>query len=72
MISHGNLGHYVRSMKTAVGLTASDLYLHTASISFSSSVRQLMLPLSVGAGVVVDTTDEIRDPLALFTMIKRL
>ena len=72
MISHGNLGHYVRSMKTAVGLTASDLYLHTASISFSSSVRQLMLPLSVGAGVVVATTDEIRDPLALFTMIKRL
>ena len=71
MISRENLAHYVRSMQTATGVNASDVYLHTASISFSSSVRQLMLPLSVGATVVVATTDEIANPVELFTTIKQ-
>jgi amino acid adenylation domain-containing protein/FkbM family methyltransferase len=72
MITHGNLGRYVQSMRSATDVSPSDVYLHTASISFSSSVRQLLLPLSVGATVVVATTDEIRDPIALFTTIKQL
>ena len=72
MITQGNLSHYVHSMRSATGVRSSDVYLHTASISFSSSVRQLMLPLSVGASVVIATTDEIRDPVELFTKIKQL
>lgn len=72
MLTQGNLSHYVHSMRSATGVRSSDVYLHTASISFSSSVRQLMLPLSVGAGVVIATTDEITDPVALFTRIKQL
>src|SRR5438034_9892532 len=70
MITQGNLGNYVRSMQQATGVTATDVYLHTASISFSSSVRQLLLPLSVGASVVVATRDEIGAPLVLFATIK--
>ncbi len=71
MITRGNLAHYVQSMQAATGVNASDVYLHTASISFSSSVRQLMLPLSVGATVVIATTDEIANPVELFTTIKQ-
>ncbi|MGH9932082.1 MAG: amino acid adenylation domain-containing protein, partial [Pyrinomonadaceae bacterium] len=71
MITRGNLGHYVQSMQIATGVFASDVYLHTASISFSSSVRQLMLPLSVGASVVIATVDEIANPGELFTLIKQ-
>ena len=71
MITRGNLAHYVQSMQTATGVGASDVYLHTASISFSSSVRQLMLPLAVGASVVVATTDEIANPVDLFKTIKQ-
>ncbi len=71
MITHGNLASYVESMRAAVGIRNSDVYLHTASISFSSSVRQLMLPLSVGASVVIATADEIMDPPALFEVIKQ-
>ena len=71
MITQGNLSHYVQSMRSATGVRLSDVYLHTASISFSSAVRQLLLPLSVGAGVVIATTDEIRDPIELFTTIKQ-
>ena len=71
MITRSNLGHYVQSMRSATGVCESDVYLHTASISFSSSVRQLLLPLSLGASVVIATTDEIRDPIELFTTIKK-
>jgi amino acid adenylation domain-containing protein/FkbM family methyltransferase len=71
MIGHGNLGNYVQSMQKATGVDASDIYLHTASISFSSSVRQLMLPLSVGASIVIATADEISNPIELFTTIKQ-
>jgi amino acid adenylation domain-containing protein/FkbM family methyltransferase len=72
MLTQGNLSHYVHSMQSATGVRSSDVYLHTASMSFSSSVRQLLLPLSVGAGVVIATTEEIRDPVELFTKIKHL
>jgi amino acid adenylation domain-containing protein/non-ribosomal peptide synthase protein (TIGR01720 family)/FkbM family methyltransferase len=72
MITRGNLGSYVPSIRDSIGITSSDAYLHTASISFSSSVRQLLVPLSTGASVVIATTDEIRDPVALFETIKRL
>src|SRR5260370_23160860 len=70
MITHGNLGHYVQSLSQSVVIDQSDAYLHTASISFSSSVRQLMLPLCAGATVEVATTEQIKDPLTLFRLIK--
>ncbi|MGC2062823.1 MAG: amino acid adenylation domain-containing protein [Thermodesulfovibrionales bacterium] len=71
MITHANLGHYVQSIRIPTGVTANDRYLHTASISFSSSVRQWAVPLSQGATVVIAASDQIRDPLALFELIKR-
>src|SRR6266849_5953366 len=69
MITHGNLGHYAQSLSQSVVINQSDAYLHTASISFSSSVRQLMLPLCAGATVEVATTEQIKDPLTLFRLI---
>ncbi|MDX6614895.1 MAG: hypothetical protein QOD75_4081 [Blastocatellia bacterium] len=71
VITHGNLGHYVQSLRVPIGINAADSYLHTASISFSSSVRQLMLPLSLGATVVIATAEQIHDPLALFELIQQ-
>jgi amino acid adenylation domain-containing protein len=71
MITHGNLAHYVRAMGEALGIEADDRYLHTASFAFSSSVRQLAVPLAAGARVVIAPTETIRDPGALFELIKR-
>lgn len=71
MISHANLCHYVQSLGEAIGITPEDVYLHTASIAFSSSVRQLMMPLSRGAISVVATPEQKRDPLALFDLVKQ-
>jgi len=71
MITHNCLSHYLKSMKDALGITASDVYLHTASFAFSSSVRQLMLPLAHGAAVTIASTEQILNPLLLFAQIKQ-
>ena len=71
MITHGNLANYLLALDHELGITRDDLYLHTASIAFSSSRRQLMLPLSQGATVVIATSEQRKDPLALFAMIKQ-
>ena len=66
MITRGNLATYLDALGSRLGIESSDRYLHTASISFSSSVRQLFLPLAHGAEVVIASEEERRDPLALF------
>ena len=70
MITHGNLANYLLALDHELQITRDDRYLHTASIAFSSSRRQLMLPLSQGATVVIATSEQRRDPLALFKMIR--
>ncbi|GAC1405953.1 MAG: hypothetical protein NVSMB6_01330 [Burkholderiaceae bacterium] len=52
-ITHRGLAGYVMAMAKALGLESGSSYLHTASFGFSSSVRQLLLPLAVGMRVVL-------------------
>ena len=70
-IPHGNISDYVHAMSQAFQLNSQDTYLHTASFSFSSSVRQLMVPLSQGATVVIAAIEQIQTPLVLFELIKQ-
>lgn len=71
MITHNCLSHYLRFLNEPLGLTPGDVCLHTASFAFSSSVRQLMLPLAHGAAVVIASTEQILNPLMLFDYVKR-
>ncbi|MTJ09880.1 non-ribosomal peptide synthetase [Anabaena sp. UHCC 0204] len=70
-VTHANLCHYVQAMQKALDITADDIYLHTASLAFSSSVRQLLVPLTRGATVKIATQEQRQDPLALFQGIKQ-
>lgn len=70
MITHASLANYVLALHHELGINSGDRYLHTASIAFSSSRRQLLLPLSQGAAVMIASSDQRKDPLALFQMIK--
>ncbi len=65
MVMHANLGHYVRVMRLPLQLTPDDVYLHTASMAFSSSVRQLLLPLAHGATVVLATSEAAAGSVSL-------
>src|SRR5437660_10098769 len=71
MITHGNLSKYLLALNHELKINPDDLYLHTASMAFSSSRRQLMLPLSQGAGVVIANSEHRKDPRGLFTTIKK-
>ncbi|MGZ5484259.1 MAG: non-ribosomal peptide synthetase, partial [Pyrinomonadaceae bacterium] len=70
MIEHGNLANYLLALNHELGIRSDDVYLHLASIAFSSSRRQLMLPLAQGATVMIADSNERKDPLKLFQTIK--
>jgi aspartate racemase len=70
MVSHGNLSHCAKAMQNPMAINPTDFYLHTASFAFSSSIRQLTVPLSCGATVIVATNAHIRDPHELFLLMQ--
>jgi amino acid adenylation domain-containing protein len=65
IVSHDSLLNYAVALRREFKLTCTDRYLHTASLAFSSSIRQLIAPLVSGATVVVATREEIRSPESL-------
>lgn len=70
MVSHESLDNFVRVSQSALDVASTDVYLQTASINYALSLRQLMVPLSSGARIVMATEDQARDPLLLFELIK--
>ncbi len=70
MITQANLSHYVDAMQLSCSVNPTDRYLHTASFAFSSSIRQLTVPLSCAATLVIATSTHLRDPLDIFHLMK--
>jgi len=71
VVGHHALRHYVSTLSGSIGLAGSaSRFLHTASFSFSSSVRQLFVPLTLGATCHIATLESIADPQNLFQQIK--
>ncbi|MEV6986939.1 AMP-binding protein [Sphaerisporangium sp. NPDC051017] len=70
LLGHAGLGEYARALPGRVGLGAGDRCLGVAPLGFSSSVRQLLLPLAVGATVVVPTDGQVRTPWELADLIQ--
>lgn len=68
---HISISNYMQSLNQILQINPEDIYLHTASFSVSSSLRQLMLPLTQGAKIVVATQEQIKNPLGLFELIKQ-
>jgi amino acid adenylation domain-containing protein len=69
MISNRSVAHNMQALQALLQVRANDRYLHTASFAFSSSVRQLFVPLAQGATVEIATAERVGDPLALFALI---
>lgn len=70
-VDHGSLGVYHSSLMESLDVTKSDVYLNTASFSFSASIRQFWLPLCAGAKMVLVDEETRLNPLSLFEMIQR-
>ena len=66
-IAHANVLNYIPALAERMQLSAKDVYAHTASFAFSSSVRQLFLPLLTGATIALATDSIRRDAEAFLT-----
>jgi acyl-coenzyme A synthetase/AMP-(fatty) acid ligase len=64
-----NVRAYRDAMASVLELTPADVVLHSASFTFSSAMRQLLLPLEAGARVRLAGTEELSDPSRLLRSI---
>ncbi|MFE9687436.1 AMP-binding protein [Streptomyces sp. NPDC006285] len=65
VITHTTAAAVLTGLRAKVPIEAGEHALHTAAFSFSSSIRQLLLPLLSGAQVTVSTGSSRWDPLGL-------
>lgn len=69
-VTRCQVDYYIQAIQKIFTLDANDIYLHTASFSFSSSIRQLLLPLSQGAQVIIASSDDTKNPVSLLKLIQ--
>lgn len=70
-VTHNNLFNFVRLAQKSLGTNSSDICLGTASINYALSVRQIFVPLTIGAKLVFSSNEELQDPEKLLLLIKK-
>ena len=65
VVPHRAVVNFLASMAREPGLTADDRLLAVTTLSFDIAVLELLLPLAVGARVVIADAEQVRDPYAL-------
>ncbi len=71
IISHSHWNQFVRAVRAPLEISENDVCLHSASVMFVVSLRQMLVPLCAGATIVIAKTGQVKDPLDLFALIKR-
>jgi amino acid adenylation domain-containing protein len=71
VLTHANLAHYVAALEGLFEITHQDVFLLRGSVALIVFARQLLVPLCLGATVVMATPEERQDPLALLSLVKR-
>ena len=69
-ITLGQVECYLQGVNQILNIRADDIYLHSASFSFSSSIRQLLLPLMQGAKVVITSKENTTNLFSLIELIQ--
>ena len=70
VVPHRAVVNFLTSMAREPGLTAEDVLLAVTTLSFDISVLELLLPLSVGATVVIASRDESVDGHSLKKLLE--
>ncbi len=70
-ITRSQIDCYLRAVNEVMKIQPDDIYLLSASFSFSSSIRQLLLPLSQGAKVVITSKENTSNLFSLIELIQR-
>ncbi|MES5099998.1 amino acid adenylation domain-containing protein [Agrobacterium sp. BA1120] len=69
-IAHASLLNFLQAMQELLVLKPEDRIVAVTTIAFDISVLELFLPLTVGATTVITTRCVVRDPAALYRVIK--
>jgi acyl-CoA synthetase (AMP-forming)/AMP-acid ligase II/acyl carrier protein len=69
-IPHRAVVNFLRSMAREPGLQSDDVLLAVTTLSFDIAVLELLLPLTVGARVVLADHAQSRDPFALRDLLQ--
>ncbi|WP_405775440.1 non-ribosomal peptide synthase/polyketide synthase [Streptomyces sp. NBC_00859] len=69
VIEHRALVNFLSSMQERFGLGAGDRLLAVTTVAFDITGLELYVPLLNGAAVVLASTQDVRDPLALRSLI---
>ncbi len=69
-ITLGQIECYLQAVNQVLNIRADDIYLHSASFSFSSSIRQLLLPLAQGAKIVITSKENTTNLFSLIELIQ--
>ena len=69
-VEHGSLASFMLAMSSAIGITDGDRLLAITTPAFDISLLEFLLPLTVGACVVVAREDVMRSPDALLGEIR--
>ncbi len=68
-VPHGAVLNFLASMAREPGLTADDRVLAVTTLSFDIAVLELLLPLTVGAMIILATTEQAQDGRALRALL---
>jgi amino acid adenylation domain-containing protein len=69
-VTRAQIDCYLDAIGDVIQIAANDVYLHSASFAFSSSIRQLFLPLSQGATVAIVSKKILTNPIDLLKFIQ--
>ena len=70
-ITHGSLANLLLSVQRTPGIVPEDVLVSITTISFDIATMELLLPLTVGARVVIATYEEAKSPTLLLTLLSK-
>jgi len=70
-VPHRATSNFISSMQREPGIVEGDRLVAVTTLSFDIAFLELMLPLSVGAAIVLATHDDVRDGAALRRLVEQ-
>ncbi|MBV8158411.1 MAG: amino acid adenylation domain-containing protein, partial [Dyella sp.] len=70
-VPHRATSNFIASMQREPGIVEDDRLVAVTTLSFDIAFLELMLPLSVGAAIVLATHDDVRDGTALRRLVEQ-
>jgi amino acid adenylation domain-containing protein len=70
LVPHKTTANFIPAMQRVPGIGAADVLLAVTTLSFDIAFMELMLPLSVGAEIVIADRDQARDAGALRKLLE--